>query len=192
MFGWQIQFPHTVVLNPNRQPGINFTTEGVVTPFEISEDIFVPAGTYKHKEAQIVFITNPSKPVYLNTRSVLGGSFGGKRYINTATLGLRLGDKFNSEYSLGVNDVKLPAGDFVASIFAARLTYSFKPRINLQSFIQYNSEADLWSFNIRFNLLEQANTGLFIVYNDVYTVGEVRNRSFTVKYTHVFDLLRKK
>ncbi|HMG93469.1 MAG TPA: hypothetical protein VK589_25600, partial [Chryseolinea sp.] len=57
---------------------------------------------------------------------------------------------------------------------------------------QYNSEEDLWSFNVRFNLLEQANTGLFIVYNDVYTGGDVSNRSFTIKYTHVFDLLRKR
>jgi hypothetical protein len=172
--------------------GINFTTEGVVTPFEISEGIFVPEGTYNHQEAQIVLITNPSKPVYLNTRSILGGSFGGTRYLNTGTLGIRIGDKFNSEYSLAMNDVRLPAGDFLATIFGARITYSFKPRINLQSFIQYNSEANLWSLNIRFNLLEQANTGLFVVYNDVYTGGDVSNRSFTVKYTHVFDLLSKK
>ena len=137
-------------------------------------------------------MTNMSKPVYLSTRSILGGSFGGTRYLNTATLGIRVGDKFNSEYSLAMNDVHLPDGDFLATIFGARITYSFKPRINLQSFIQYNSEADLWSLNIRFNLLEQANTGLFIVYNDVYTGGEVSNRSFTVKYTHVFDLLHKK
>jgi hypothetical protein len=172
--------------------GINFTTEGVVTPFEISDGIMVPEGTYNHEEAQIVFITNPSKPLYVSTRSILGGSFGGTRYLNTGTLGLRVGDKFNSEYSLAVNDVNLPDGEFVATIFGARITYSFKPRINLQSFIQYNSEADLWSLNIRFNLLEQANTGLFVVYNDVYTGGDVSNRSLTVKYTHVFDLLQKK
>jgi hypothetical protein len=172
--------------------GINFTTEGVVTPFEISDDIFVPTGTYHHQEAQLVLMTNMSKPVYVSTRSILGGSFGGTRYLNTGTLGIRVGDKFNSEYSLAVNDVNLPGGDFVATIFGARITYSFKPRINLQSFIQYNSEEDLWSFNVRFNLLEQANTGLFIVYNDVYTGGEVNNRSLTIKYTHVFDLLRKK
>ena len=53
--------------------------------------------------------------------------------------------------------------------------------------------SQIWrSLNIRFNLLEQANTELFVVYNDVYTGGDVRNRSFTVKYTHVFDLLHKK
>ena len=170
--------------------GINFTTEGVVTPFEISEGITVPDGTYNHQEAQLIFMTNPSKPLYVNIRSILGGSFGGTRYLNTGALGIRIGDKFNSEYSLGINDVHLPAGDFLASIFGARMSYSFTPRINFQSFIQFNSEADLWSLNIRFSLLEQANTGLFVVYNDVYTEGFVRNRSFTLKYTHVFDLLK--
>jgi hypothetical protein len=170
--------------------GINFTTEGVVRAFEISDDIFVPAGTYHHREAQLVLISNPSKPVYVNIRSVLGGSFGGKRYLNTAILGLRLGDKFNSEYSLALNDVHLPSGDFLASIFGARVNYSFTPRINFQSFIQFNSAADLWSLNLRFSLLEQANTGLFVVYNDVYKEGVVANRSLTIKYTHVFDLLQ--
>ncbi|MDH4057331.1 MAG: carbohydrate binding family 9 domain-containing protein [Cyclobacteriaceae bacterium] len=172
--------------------GINFTTEGVVTPFEISDGIIVPAGTYNHSEAQLVFITNPSKKLYLSTRSILGGSFGGTRYLNTGTFGLRIGDKFNTEISLAANDVRLPEGDFVAKLMGARVNYSFTPRINFQSFIQYNSEADLWSFNIRFSILEQANTGLFIVYNDVYTNEMVNNRSLTIKYTHIFDLLGKK
>jgi len=151
----------------------------------------VPAGTYNHREAQLVLITNPSKPFYVNIRSILGGSFGGDRYLHSGTVGMRVGKKFNSEVSLQMNDVRLPDGDFVQQILAARVSYSFRPRINFQSFVQYNSEQDLWSFNIRLNVLEQANTGLFLVYNDVYTLGEVRNRSFTVKYTHVFDLLKK-
>jgi hypothetical protein len=169
--------------------GVNFTTEGVVKPFEISKDVVVPAGTYDHKEAQIVFLSNASKPVYVSTRSILGGSFGGIRYLNSVTLGMRIGDKFNSDLNLAVNDVRLPSGDFVASILGARFSYSFRPRINLQSFIQYNSSADLWSANIRFSLLEQANTGLFVVYNEVYRGGTIDNRSLTIKYTRMFDIL---
>ena len=170
--------------------GINFTTEGVVTPFELSEGILVPSGTYHHREAQLVFMTNASKPFYVNLRSILGGSFGGRRYLNTGIFGLRLGDKFNSEFNLALNDVHLPGGDFLAKIFGHRISYSFTPRINLQSYIQYNSEADLWLLNVRFSLLEQANTGLFLVYNDVYAAGKVSNRGLTLKYTHVFDLLK--
>ena len=136
-----------------------------------------------------MLITNASKPFYVSTRSILGGSFGGIRYLNTGTVGMRIGRKFNSELSLQINDVRLPDGNFVQQVLAARVSYSFRPRVNFQSFVQYNSEEDLWSFNIRFSVLEQANTGLFVVYNDVYTLGQVRNRSFTVKYTHVIDLL---
>ncbi len=169
--------------------GVNFTTEGVVKPFEISKDVVVPAGTYDHKEAQIVFISNASKPIYVSTRSILGGSFGGIRYLNSITLGMRIGDKFNSDLNLAMNDVRLPYGDFVASILGARFSYSFRPRINLQSFIQYNSSADLWSANVRFSLLEQANTGLFVVYNEVYRGGTIDNRSLTIKYTRMFDIL---
>jgi hypothetical protein len=170
--------------------GVNFTTEGVVKPFEISEDVIVPADTYNHKEVQLVLMTNASKPFYANLRSVLGGSFGGTRYLNTWIFGARIGDKFNSEYSLAINDVNLPTGDFTATILGARLSYNFTPRLNIQSFVQYNSEADLWSLNLRFSLLEQANTGLFIVYNDVYRGGGPNNRSLTLKYTRVFDLLK--
>jgi hypothetical protein len=170
--------------------GINFTTEGVVNQFNLSDEVFVPAGTYNHQELQLVAITNPSKPLYANIRSVLGGSFGGTRYLNTGIFGLRIGDKFVSECSLAVNDVNLPSGDFTATILGARLSYNFTPRFNIQSFVQYNSEADLWSLNLRCSLLEQANTGLFVVYNDVYRGGGPNNRSLTIKYTRVFDLLR--
>jgi hypothetical protein len=169
--------------------GINFTTEGVVTPFEISKDVWVPAGTYNHQEAQLVLMTNPSKPLYVSLRHVLGGSFGGSRYLHSIVIGGRSGDKFNSDVSIGINDVRLPYGEFVSTLVGARFSYSFRPRVNLQSFIQYNSAADLWSANIRFSLLEQANTGLFVVYNEVYQYGHINNRSFTIKYTRVLDVL---
>lgn len=172
--------------------GINFTTEGVVKPFEISKDVFVPAGTYNHQEAQLVLMTNASKPFYVSTRHVMGGSFGGSRYLHSIVVGARSGDKFNSDVSLAINDVHLPDGDFVANILAARASYSFRPRINLQSFIQYNSAAEIWSANIRFSLLEQANTGLFIIYNEVYQHEEINNRSLTIKYTHMFDVMRRR
>ncbi len=171
--------------------GINFTTEGVVDAFKIS-GITVDPGTYNHEEAQLVFITNPSKMFYVSTRSILGGSFGGTRYLNSGTVGFRVGDKFNSEYTFAVNDLRLPNGSDVATLLGARLSYSFTPRLNFQAFAQYNSNIDLWSFNVRFSILEQANTGLFVVYNDIYTERMPNNRSFTIKYTHMFDLLGRR
>ena len=170
--------------------GINFTSEGVYKPFEISKGVTVPIGMYDHKEAQIVFFTNQSKPVYISTRHVLGGFFGGKRYNNSITLGVRLGDKFNSEFILNRNDVNLPYGNFKTNIIRSRLSYSFTPRLYIQSLIQYNSVADAWSANFRIGWLQQANTGLFLVFNATTLKSEPNNRSFIVKYSRMFDVLK--
>ena len=175
--------------------GVNFTTQGVYEPFEISKGVTVPAGTYDHAESQIVFITNPSKPVSISSRHVNGGFFGGTRFANSASIRLILGDKFNAEFGIQHNDIRLPAGDFTADVLRAKLAYSFTPNIFVQSLIQFNSVADLWSANIRLGWLQQANTGLFLVYNEnrgqlSELVNGPLNRSFIVKYSRVFDVLR--
>jgi len=188
--------------------GINITTEGVVDDFEISENVVVPSGSYDHAEAQIVFTTNPSKNLFFNTRHVIGGSFGGNRYLNSGTMGMRFGDRFNSAFTVQQNNFDLPYlttvtladgttqvndGKFSATVLGARVSYSFTPRMVLQSLIQYNSVADRWSANIRFSLLEQANTGLFVVFNQITGVDSLDgplNRSITIKYTRLFDVIR--
>ncbi len=171
--------------------GFNITSEGVVEDFEISKGVTVPAGTYNHAESQIVFFTNPSKNVSVNIRSIIGGFFGGTRANNTGTLRFRFGDRFNSEFSLSHNDIKLPNGDFTTDIFRSRIAYSFTPSIFVQSLIQYNSVVDQWTANVRFGWLQKANTGLFIVFNEARDdfIG-VRNRNLIVKYTRLFDLVK--
>ena len=63
----------------------------------------------------------------------------------------------------------------------------------MQALVQYNSVIDNWSTNLRLGWLQTANTGLFVVYNENRDpepggIG-LRDRSFTVKYSHSFDLL---
>ena len=170
--------------------GINFTTEGVANPFEIASSVIIPDSTFKHSEAQIVVMTNKSKMISLNTRSVVGGYFGGKRYAHSGTINLRFGDKFNSSFTLSRNDYRLPYGNFVTNILSSRISYSFTPRIFTQSLIQYNSVLDLWSANVRFGILKQANSGLFIVYNEIIQGTSTLNRSFIIKYSFLFDVIK--
>ncbi|MCB0546162.1 MAG: carbohydrate binding family 9 domain-containing protein [Phaeodactylibacter sp.] len=170
--------------------GINFTVEGVSEDFEIANEVIVPTGSYHHREAQLVFFTNPSKAVSFNIRSVMGGFFGGTRKANTVSLVVLLGEKFNSEFALSNNDIRLPGGAFTTNVFRSRLAYAFTPRIYLQSLVQYNSVAELWSVNVRFGLLQQANTGLFLVWNENYGATGINNRSFVLKYSRMFDVLK--
>ena len=172
--------------------GINFTVEGVQKDFEISPGVTVPVGRYEHEEAQIVLLTNPSKPLSIRTRHILGGFFGGKRYANSGTLKWRVGDRFTSEWTFILNSIDLPYGQFNSNLYRSRISYSFTPRIYLQGLFQYNDAIDVFNANVRFGWLNQANTGLFIVYNQTSDNGLIQHRSFVVKYSYLFDIVRKR
>jgi hypothetical protein len=67
--------------------------------------------------------------------------------------------------------------------------------------VQYNDRANAWSNNFRIGWLQQANTGLFIVYTDSHLIDEDStlgrlgigprrtDRSLTVKISRMFDVL---
>ncbi|HVL66937.1 MAG TPA: DUF5916 domain-containing protein, partial [Vicinamibacterales bacterium] len=187
---WEFRSGHEV------HTGINFTREGVVAPFRLA-GVLVPAGTYDHRELQLIGMTNEGSPFVFRIRAHIGGFFGGRRVALTPTARLRFSDAFNLELSLARNDLDLPNGRAVTNLARARASYSFTPRTFLQGLVQYNDAADLWSANVRFGWLQQANTGLFIVYNDtqpldddVRSRGVVTGRSLTIKISRMIDVLR--
>ena len=173
--------------------GINFTRETVLSPFPIS-NVTVDIGEYNHQELQLVLMTNANRKFYFQTRTVIGGYFGGNRISSTNKATFRVGDKFNTEGVLNYNRLKLPNGDANVVITGARLAYSFTPRMFLQSLVQYNNVSNITSVNARFGWLRNANTGLFVVINvikDTDYLDALNNQSITIKYSHQFDLLGK-
>lgn len=172
---------------------INFTEEGVQEPFDLF-GVTIPAETYRHREIQLVYMTNDNKKISFSGRTVIGGYFGGNRVSNSGTLKIRLGDKFNSSFILDHNNLDLQNGDITAIVSGARLSYSFTPRMYVQSLVQYNSISNITSVNARFGWLQDANTGLFVVLNivkDDDIPDGLNNQSITLKYSHRFDLLKK-
>jgi hypothetical protein len=171
--------------------GINFTTEGLLEPYEISEGIFVPTGTYRNAELALYGHTNQSAWISFSFSTTIGGFYSGDRVALRPAMQIRLGDRFTSSLSWVQNDVDLPEGDFITKVGRLRMSYSFTPKIALEALFQYNNVDDFFSTNLRFSWLRKANTGLYVVFNDIkgydrYT-GEVPNRSLVVKYTHMFD-----
>lgn len=173
--------------------GVNFTREGLSKAFAIHPGVIVPPGTYDHREIQLVLMTNQGAWWSYNTTLNVGGFFGGDRVSLNQALRLRLRETFNAELGWIRNDIDLPGGSFVTNLARARLSYSFTPRIFLQSLLQYNDRDDVWATNLRLGWLQTANTGLFVVYNETRdTITDalgLRDRSFIVKYSRLFDLL---
>ncbi len=171
----------------------NVTGEGVTTPFEISDGVIVPVGVYDHHETQLSYESNRGAPVSVGVRARIGGFFGGTRATIGPTLSVRTGDTFNASLQWSRNDVELPGGQFIANLTSAQIAYNFSPRRFVQALVQYNDAADLWSANLRVGLLGQANTGLFIVYNDTRglhdTIPSGGGRSLILKFSQMLDLI---
>ena len=174
--------------------GMNVTREGIFEPFEIFPGVVIPPGTYDHKETQIAGNTNLGAPVSFNINTIVGGLFGGDRVTVTPSLAARVGETFNAMLEWSYNELKLPGGDFTTNLARLRLSYSFTTRMFFQALVQYNDRVDLWSSNFRFGLLSDANTGLFVVYNDIQGIGNRiplgAGRTLTIKYSYLFDIVR--
>jgi len=174
--------------------GVNFTREGVTEAFEIVPGVIVEPDTYDHEDLQIVYFTNRGAPVGFEMRLTSGGIFGGDRLGLAPAFRLRVKEAFQSEVSWSHNDVDLAAGSFSTNLGRLRVSYSFNPRVFLQALVQYNDRADLWGTNLRFGWLQSANTGLFVVYDDLRDIGSVGSRvddrKLTIKYSRLFNLLR--
>jgi hypothetical protein len=173
-------------------PAFNWNREGLEEPFEISDGVIVPAGTYDGWEAEWHFYTNPSAPVSFETLFTKGSFLSGDRQGHSAVLAFRHGSALSTALRFEYNDVNLPQGDFITRLGGVRVGYFFTPQIYLQSLVQYSDQSDNWSANLRFGWLSAAGTGLFVVYNQtngIDTLDGPLNKSFIIKFSRQFTVL---
>ncbi len=175
-------------------PAANLTLEGLKLPFEIYPGIVVPPGSYKNSELAWRWNTNTAATFYYRGGLDYGGFLSGHQSTVATTVGYRYRSQFITSMNWVHSDIDLAEGSFITDLAQFRFTYNFTPFINIQSLIQYNRSIDNWSTNVRFSWLNTGGTGLFIVYNDTEGLGELllgpQNRTFIVKYTRQFDILR--
>ena len=99
----------------------------------------------------------------------------------------------SSSIFLNSNIIKFNSDNLNILISGIRLSYSFNPRMFLQSLIQYNNITNLISVNTRFGLIQSANTGLFVVLNvlkDEDLTDSINNQRLTIKYSYTFDFIK--
>jgi hypothetical protein len=154
-------------------PAVNLTREGLREPFQISQGVVVPAGTYDNVEWGFAYNSNLSAPIRIQGRIDIGGFYDGFRKGGSATVSGRVSDALQGSLRAQYYDVDLEGGSFQTTVLSLRGTYTFTPRIYLQSLIQYNDQSRNLSSNIRFGWLNTAGTGLFIVYNDLEHLGSL-------------------
>ena len=174
-------------------------SERVFQAFSVS-GLTIPASRYDWSEVSTSFFYDRSAPVSAGVRAVVGGFFGGSIVTVRPTVRARYGEALNLSLSYSRNDIDLPSGSTVTNLTSIRAGYNFSPRMFFQTFVQHNDSARLWSVNFRVGWLQDANTGLFLVYNETQGIyGDFEDpldyvpagagRSLILKYSYLFDVL---
>ncbi len=106
----------------------------------------------------------------------------------------------NAHWSFGLNydrnQVDLPQGELNTDLAGLRVNWAFNTRFIINTLLQYNSETNELSTNLRLNFIHSPGSDLFIVYNESrgregedFSEGlPSRNREVILKFTRLFRL----
>jgi hypothetical protein len=171
---------------------VDVRSEEVFDEFTVS-GIPIAPGRYDFNEITYSYNSDRSSPFSAGIRATTAGFFGGDIVTLRPSINARYGETLNLSLSYSRNDIDLPNGSVITNLTNVSAAYNFSPRLYVQTLLQHNDSADLWALNFRVGWLQDANTGLFFVYNETEGIGDTiptgAGRSVIVKYSYLFDVL---
>ena len=119
--------------------------EGVKAPFQVA-GATVPAGDYDNPQVNFGMNSPAGNPWRLGLYSVIGGYYNGKRQSASPFLSYRKDETLTASFSWNFHRIDLPSAEdaFNVNLVQARLEYSFTPKMNLQTLLQYKTRATFW------------------------------------------------
>ena len=159
-------------------------------PFEIVPGVIIPPGDYQFDAIKIEAQSDQSRPVWGLVWLDIGDYWDGKQKVWRYQAGWRAGPKFTASLQLDRNDIELPAGDFVADIWRARIAYDLNTRFFLSGLFQYDNITDRFLSNVRLNFIHTPGADLFLVFNERRLTEDptLIDRSIILKFTQLFRL----
>ncbi len=165
------------------------TFEKLLEDFNIYDDFVIPAGNHTYTWHTLSVTSAQRRILWGGVDYMFGGYLNGKR----TEIKLKGGYKVIVPLFVGGelirNDVNLPEGGFIATIYRVNLNILFNPDITLYSFIQYDNKSGKMGWQSRFQWILKPGREIFFVWNSIasdpyerYQIQEASVR-LKIKYT---------
>ncbi|NUO81084.1 carbohydrate binding family 9 domain-containing protein [candidate division KSB1 bacterium] len=161
--------------------------------YPFREYLRIPQGDYYNHLLQINYQSSAKRKL-----TVFGNAYWREFYDGELrNFGGGFGFRPNAHWSFGLNydrnQVDLPQGELNTDLFELRGNFAFNTRLFLDALLQYNSETNELSTNLRLNFIHTPGSDLFFVYNESRgREGEdfsdglpARNREAILKFTRL-------
>ncbi|MFC2090349.1 DUF5916 domain-containing protein [Bacteroidota bacterium] len=167
--------------------------------FTITDEVYIPAGSYKYVSGNFTVNTPYSKPYYANLTLSGGQYFDGINFSPKIEPAINIGASLELGGIYRYDFVRIAERDQVLNnhIFGIRGLYMISTKFSISAFVQYNTAIDKVLSNIRFRYNPKEGTDLYIVFNEgrnTYLERTLPNlpiydsRSVMLKFTYTFDL----
>ena len=147
------------------------TTEHLDEDFEIRDGIIIPQGEYSFTEMMIRGSTDDTKVLAGQYSVNFGNFYNGSRWGFTLNAGFKPNGRLNVQPIFQFNRVTLPQDAFNASIFGARVGYSFSTTLFAKIFAQWNSDDDIIVTNVLLNYIYRPGSDFYLVFNQIFETG---------------------
>ena len=139
------------------------------TPFSPLPGLRIEPGRYRFNRLLVSTATTPSRPIGLRVDGELGPFYDGRSQSITTFLHASPTPRvaFLGSYSVNVlRDIGRARTDLTTHLVQPALRLSLDPRVHLVGLYQYNSAANLSTWNARFSWEFRPLSYLYLVYND--------------------------
>ncbi len=159
-------------------------------PFNIYDNIIIPAGGYWFNHLEIQYQSNPGKffsgAFFMNW----GNFYTGRRTV----LSIEGLTKFNSHLSISLNTkwnrIRLKEGSFQTQEWSSRIRYAFSTRLDARAFVQWNNEDQELNLNFRLHWIPNLGSHFYLVYNHLVSTENkllrTENRTLILKLNYFF------
>ena len=148
------------------------TTEHLDEDFEIRSGVIIPQGEYSFTEMMIRGSTDDTKALTGQYSVNFGNFYNGSKWGFTLDAGFKPNGRLNVQPIFQFNRVTLPQDAFNASIFGARVGYSFSTTLFAKIFAQWNSDDDIVVTNVLLNYIYRPGSDFYLVFNQIYGTGD--------------------
>lgn len=176
------------------QIGLGFSRnrEGLAVPFMISPGIVLPAGKYSYNELNMEVSTSNTRDVALGFQANAGEFYNGDRRRGRISLEWRPDEHLFMNMSYDVQDITLPAGDFMVKLVSANVNYAFNAKWSWVNLVQYDNASSTVGLNSRLRWNPEAGEDLYLVINynfdseGVFSHISREKAEIALKYTKTF------
>ena len=189
----EAQFETTFEDTQSFDVGYNHTRDVLRRPFEIVGGIVIPAGPYSFGTLSGSYALAQSGNVSGSISVSHGGFFGGDDTSIGYSGRLVLSPRLALDPNVSFRWTDLPGGSFSTQQYRTRVTYTFSPLMFLSGLIQYNTNSDTLSTNLRLRWEYSPGSEIFLAYTEeddtnptTGTGVALRNRTLAFKINRLF------